>query len=41
MRQKARALFEEKYTADRNYSHLMEIYERALHDFEEVRRGKK
>jgi glycosyltransferase involved in cell wall biosynthesis len=40
MSQKARALFEEKYTADKNYSKLMEIYERALRDFDEVRRGK-
>jgi glycosyltransferase involved in cell wall biosynthesis len=40
MRRGARALFEEKYTADRNYSKLLEIYDRARADFAEAGRGK-
>jgi len=39
MRRGARALFEEKYTADRNYSKLLEIYDRARADFAEAGRG--
>jgi glycosyltransferase involved in cell wall biosynthesis len=34
MRLASRALFDEKYTADRNYELLMDIYDRALRDFE-------
>jgi glycosyltransferase involved in cell wall biosynthesis len=37
MRRGARALFEEKYTAGRNYSRLLEIYDRARADFAETR----
>jgi glycosyltransferase involved in cell wall biosynthesis len=37
MRRKGRALFEAKYTADRNYSRLMEIYDRAREDFDAMR----
>jgi glycosyltransferase involved in cell wall biosynthesis len=34
MRLASRALFDENYTADRNYKLLMDIYDRALADFE-------
>jgi len=37
MRRKARALFEQKYTGDQNYPKLLEIYHRALADFDEAR----
>jgi glycosyltransferase involved in cell wall biosynthesis len=37
MRRKARRLFEEKYTAERNFSTLMEIYQRARENFEKLR----
>jgi glycosyltransferase involved in cell wall biosynthesis len=37
MRRKARALFEENYAADQNYLQLLEIYHRALADFDEAR----
>jgi len=37
MRPKARALFEENYTADQSYIKLLEIYHRALADFDEAR----
>jgi len=40
MRRKARALFEENYTADQNYIKLLEIYDRALADFDEARSRK-
>jgi glycosyltransferase involved in cell wall biosynthesis len=36
MRETTRALFDEKYTADANYSKLMNIYDGALHDFRGV-----
>jgi glycosyltransferase involved in cell wall biosynthesis len=36
MRLTARALFEENYTADRNYHRLLEIYRRARVDFDET-----
>jgi glycosyltransferase involved in cell wall biosynthesis len=36
MRRAARSLFEEKYTANRNYSQLLEIYDRARADFAEA-----
>lgn len=39
MRRTTRALFEEKYTADRNYSKLLEIYDRACADFAEANGG--
>ncbi|MBV6467365.1 MAG: glycosyl transferase family 1 [Candidatus Brocadia sp.] len=38
MRLKARALFDEKYTADKNYFKLMEIYHNAIDDFNENRK---
>jgi glycosyltransferase involved in cell wall biosynthesis len=37
MRRNARKLFEEHYTADRNYPRLLDIYDRALADFDETR----
>ena len=40
MRTAARALFEEKYTAARNYSRLLEIYDHARADFVEAREGR-
>ena len=36
MREKTRALFDEKYTADANYSRLMDIYDAALREFREA-----
>jgi glycosyltransferase involved in cell wall biosynthesis len=38
MRAKARALFDEKYKADKNYSRLVEIYDDARDDFDAIRR---
>ena len=38
MRGKVRALFEEKYTAAKNYSKLADIYDHALGDFNAMRR---
>jgi glycosyltransferase involved in cell wall biosynthesis len=40
MRRGARTLFQEKYTADRNYSKLLEIYDQARADFAEDRGGR-
>jgi len=39
MRKRARALFEEKYTAERNFLMLMEIYRHARENFEQARKG--
>jgi glycosyltransferase involved in cell wall biosynthesis len=40
MRRKARTLFEEKYTAEKNFFMLMGIYERATENFKTNRRGR-
>lgn len=39
LRHKARQLFDENYTADKNYSELMAIYHRAIDDFIKNGRG--
>jgi glycosyltransferase involved in cell wall biosynthesis len=37
MRAKARALFDEKYTAARNYSRMIDIYAAAVRDFHDAK----